>query len=103
MFDVPQKFYELCRLCLSLDGVKFSIFAEGGNQQNYAEKILACLSITVSASWYAIIRIILLDATICGILSARPVYASLRLRRSHRRRAIGFSLPPSLARSLARL
>ncbi|XP_071649525.1 uncharacterized protein [Temnothorax longispinosus] len=47
MFDVPQKFYELCRLCLSLDDVKYSIFEEGGTQQNYAEKISACLSITV--------------------------------------------------------
>lgn len=47
MFDVPQKFYELCRLCLSLDGVKYSIFEEGGTQENFAEKISACLSITV--------------------------------------------------------
>ncbi|XP_011634536.1 transcription factor gaf1 [Pogonomyrmex barbatus] len=46
MFDVPQKFYDLCRLCLSRDGVKFSIFKEGG-QQNIAEKISTCLSITV--------------------------------------------------------
>ncbi|XP_072763072.1 uncharacterized protein [Anoplolepis gracilipes] len=43
MFDVPQKFYELCRLCLSADGVKSSIFEEEGIQR----KILACLSITV--------------------------------------------------------
>lgn len=50
MFDVPQKFYELCRLCLSLDGVKYSIFTEGGTQQNFAEKISACLSITVRCS-----------------------------------------------------
>ncbi|XP_011699425.1 PREDICTED: uncharacterized protein LOC105456811 isoform X2 [Wasmannia auropunctata] len=47
MFDVPQKFYELCRLCLSLEGDKYSIFAEGGTQQNFAEKISAFLSITV--------------------------------------------------------
>lgn len=47
MFDVPQKFYELCRLCLSLDGVKYPIFEEGGTQENFAEKISACLSITV--------------------------------------------------------
>lgn len=100
MFDVPQKFYELCRLCLSLDGVKISIFAEGGSQQNFAEKISACLSITVSALRFAIIRI-LPDATICGTLGV-TVYASLRLRRSHRHRAIGLSFPLSLARSLAR-
>ncbi|XP_018373303.1 PREDICTED: uncharacterized protein LOC108767772 [Trachymyrmex cornetzi] len=52
MFDVPQKFYELCRLCLSLDGVKYSIFKEVGTQQNYAEKISACLSITVKDDDY---------------------------------------------------
>ena len=54
MFDVPQKFYELCRLCLSLDGVKYSIFKEAGTQQNFAEKISACLSITVSALLFMI-------------------------------------------------
>ncbi|CAL1678886.1 unnamed protein product [Lasius platythorax] len=48
MFDVPQKFYELCRLCLSPDGVQLSIFEEEGIQRNFAEKILACLSITVN-------------------------------------------------------
>ncbi|XP_029159149.1 GATA zinc finger domain-containing protein 21-like isoform X2 [Nylanderia fulva] len=47
MFDVPQKFYELCRLCLSQDGVTLSIFEEEGIQRNFTEKILACLSITV--------------------------------------------------------
>lgn len=48
MFDIPQKFYELCRLCLSPDGVKCSIFEEEGIQRSFAEKISACLSITVS-------------------------------------------------------
>jgi len=48
MFDVPQKFYELCRLCLSPDGAKLSIFEEEGTQRNFAEKILTCLSIAVS-------------------------------------------------------
>ncbi|XP_012532280.1 transcription factor gaf1 isoform X3 [Monomorium pharaonis] len=47
MFDVPQKFYELCRLCLSLDGAKYHIFEVGDDQHNLAEKISACLSITV--------------------------------------------------------
>ncbi|XP_066601370.1 uncharacterized protein [Prorops nasuta] len=47
MFDVPPKFYELCRLCLSSDGVKLSIFEEEGAQRNFADKILTCLSITV--------------------------------------------------------
>ncbi|XP_058796252.1 putative uncharacterized protein DDB_G0279653 isoform X2 [Phymastichus coffea] len=47
MFDVPAKFYELCRLCLSHDGVKLSIFEEEGSQRNFAEKIASCLSIAV--------------------------------------------------------
>ncbi|XP_003425585.1 box A-binding factor [Nasonia vitripennis] len=47
MFDVPGKFYELCRLCLSADGVKLSIFEEEGTQRNFADKILTCLSIAV--------------------------------------------------------
>ncbi|XP_011497247.1 PREDICTED: box A-binding factor-like [Ceratosolen solmsi marchali] len=47
MFDVPPKFYELCRLCLSSDGVKLSIFEEEGTQRNFADKILTCLSIAV--------------------------------------------------------
>ncbi|GAB1869228.1 GATA-binding factor A [Camponotus japonicus] len=47
MFDIPQKFYELCRLCLSPDGVKCSIFEEEGIQRSFADKISACLSITV--------------------------------------------------------
>ncbi|XP_012152594.1 uncharacterized protein LOC100877935 isoform X4 [Megachile rotundata] len=50
MFDVPPKFYELCRLCLSSDGVKLSIFEEEGAQRNFADKILTCLSITKSFS-----------------------------------------------------
>ncbi|XP_063995598.1 GATA zinc finger domain-containing protein 11-like isoform X2 [Diachasmimorpha longicaudata] len=48
MFNVPPKFYELCRLCLSSDGVKLSIFEEEGAQRNFADKILTCLSITVN-------------------------------------------------------
>ncbi|XP_044008984.1 transcription factor elt-2-like isoform X2 [Aphidius gifuensis] len=48
MFNVPPKFYELCRLCLSSDGVKLSIFEEEGTQRNYADKILTCLSIAVN-------------------------------------------------------
>ncbi|XP_015595384.1 uncharacterized protein LOC107267792 isoform X2 [Cephus cinctus] len=47
MFNVPPKFYELCRLCLSSDGVKLSIFEEEGAQRNFADKILTCLAITV--------------------------------------------------------
>ncbi|XP_011310283.1 uncharacterized protein [Fopius arisanus] len=48
MFNVPPKFYELCRLCLSSDGVKLSIFEEEGAQRNFADKILTCLSISVN-------------------------------------------------------
>ncbi|XP_046737425.1 uncharacterized protein LOC124406097 isoform X1 [Diprion similis] len=48
MFNVPPKFYELCRLCLSSDGVKLSIFDEEGTQRNFADKILTCLSIAVN-------------------------------------------------------
>ncbi|XP_053596551.1 uncharacterized protein LOC103574193 isoform X2 [Microplitis demolitor] len=47
MFNVPPKFYELCRLCLSSDGVKLPIFEDEGAQRNFADKILACLSIAV--------------------------------------------------------
>ncbi|XP_034935320.1 GATA-type transcription factor sreA-like isoform X2 [Chelonus insularis] len=47
MFNVPPKFYELCRLCLSSDGVKLPIFEDEGAQRNFAEKILTCLSIAV--------------------------------------------------------
>lgn len=47
MFDVPVKFYELCRLCLSSDGVKVSIFEEEGKQRNFAEKIHTCLALVV--------------------------------------------------------
>ncbi|XP_033215568.1 GATA-type transcription factor sreA-like isoform X2 [Belonocnema kinseyi] len=47
MFNVPPKFYELCRLCLASDGVSFPIFEDEGSEGNYAEKILTLLSITV--------------------------------------------------------
>ncbi|XP_043479618.1 transcription factor stalky isoform X2 [Leptopilina heterotoma] len=46
-FNIPPKFYELCRLCLSSDGVRFPIFEDEGSEGNYADKILTCLSITV--------------------------------------------------------
>ena len=49
MCSVPQKFYELCRLCLSCDGVKLSIFDDEGTQRNFPLKIMTCLSIVVSA------------------------------------------------------
>lgn len=52
MFNVPPKFYELCRLCLSSDGVKLSIFDEEGAQRNFADKIITCLSLSVSYSYF---------------------------------------------------
>ncbi|PSN57201.1 hypothetical protein C0J52_01469 [Blattella germanica] len=48
MCNIPPKFYELCRLCLSCDGVKSSIFDDEGTQHNYPLKIMTCLSILVS-------------------------------------------------------
>ncbi|XP_063240896.1 uncharacterized protein LOC134541403 [Bacillus rossius redtenbacheri] len=48
MCGVSPKFYELCRLCLSCDGVKSSIFDDEGIQRNFPLKIMTCLSILVS-------------------------------------------------------
>ncbi|XP_065342086.1 uncharacterized protein LOC135940897 [Cloeon dipterum] len=48
MCSVPAKFYELCRLCLSCDGVKLSIFDGEGSQRNFPLKIMTCLSVLVS-------------------------------------------------------
>lgn len=48
MSNVPAKFYELCRLCLSHSGIKLSIFDDEGTQRNYPLKIMTCLSILVS-------------------------------------------------------
>lgn len=48
MSNVPPKFYELCRLCLSCSGMKLSIFDDEGTQRNYPLKIMTCLSILVS-------------------------------------------------------
>ncbi|XP_054281988.1 uncharacterized protein LOC129000770 [Macrosteles quadrilineatus] len=48
MSNVPPKFYELCRLCLSCSGMKLSIFDDEGTQRNYPLKIMTCLSILVT-------------------------------------------------------
>ncbi|RZF39008.1 hypothetical protein LSTR_LSTR014725 [Laodelphax striatellus] len=48
MCTVPPKFYELCRLCLSCEGAKVSIFDDPGSQRNFPMKIRTCLSILVS-------------------------------------------------------
>lgn len=79
MFEVPPKFYELCRLCLSSDGVKLSIFEEEGAQRHFADKILTCLSIAVRISNYDYCSFIKRD----HLYTTRTiVYASLRLRSS---------------------
>lgn len=48
MGSVPEKFYELCRLCLSRDGAKLSIFDEEGARRHLEKKIASCLPILVS-------------------------------------------------------
>lgn len=50
MSNVPPKFYELCRLCLSCDGVKLSLFGEEAVSRRFLFKIMTCLSIMVSKS-----------------------------------------------------
>ncbi|BES98548.1 ZnF_GATA [Nesidiocoris tenuis] len=45
MGTVPEKFYELCRLCLSRDGAKLSIFDEEGARRHLEKKIASCLPI----------------------------------------------------------
>ncbi|KAL0278654.1 UNVERIFIED_CONTAM: hypothetical protein PYX00_000411 [Menopon gallinae] len=47
MSNVPPKFYELCRLCLSCDGVKLSLFGEEAISRKFLFKIMTCLSIMV--------------------------------------------------------
>ncbi|XP_073975345.1 uncharacterized protein [Rhodnius prolixus] len=49
MCSVPAKFYELCRLCLSRDGGKLSIFDDEGTRRNFQEKIVTCLPVEVSS------------------------------------------------------
>lgn len=48
MSNVPTKFYELCRLCLSRDGVKLPIFDAEGIRRSLPQKITACLPVSVS-------------------------------------------------------
>ncbi|XP_014261893.1 uncharacterized protein LOC106673985 isoform X2 [Cimex lectularius] len=48
MCSIPSKFYELCRLCLSRDGAKLSIFDDEGTRRNFQQKITTCLPISVS-------------------------------------------------------
>lgn len=48
MSNVPSEFYELCRLCLSCDGVKLSLFGEEALSRKFLFKIMSCLSIIVT-------------------------------------------------------
>ncbi|XP_014279044.1 uncharacterized protein [Halyomorpha halys] len=48
MSNVPNKFYQLCRLCLSRDGVKLSIFNEEGQERNIPNILATCLQVSVS-------------------------------------------------------
>lgn len=48
MSNVPTKFYELCRLCLSRDGVKLPIFDEEGIRRNLQQKISSCLPVSLA-------------------------------------------------------
>jgi hypothetical protein len=51
MCNVPPKFYQLCRLCLSIDkDAALSIFDDVGAQNNLPTKIMTCLSILVANS-----------------------------------------------------
>jgi hypothetical protein len=53
MCNVPPKFYQLCRLCLSIDkDAALSIFDDVGAQNNLPTKIMTCLSILVRDSLF---------------------------------------------------
>lgn len=48
MCNVPPKFYQLCRLCLSIDKENaLSIFDKTAVERNIPRKIMTCLSILV--------------------------------------------------------
>lgn len=48
MCNVPPKFYQLCRLCLSEDAEAQSLFDNTASERNVPRKIMTCLSIMVS-------------------------------------------------------
>lgn len=48
MCNVPPKFYQLCRLCLSEDAEAQSLFDNTASERNVPTKIMTCLSIMVS-------------------------------------------------------
>ncbi|KAL3272448.1 hypothetical protein HHI36_013928 [Cryptolaemus montrouzieri] len=48
MCNVPPKFYQLCRLCLSDDAEVLSLFDNTASERNIPRKIMTCLSIMVS-------------------------------------------------------
>lgn len=48
MCNVPPKFYQLCRLCLSIDKENaVFIFDKAATERNIPRKIMTCLSILV--------------------------------------------------------
>ncbi|XP_043490143.1 transcription factor stalky-like [Polistes fuscatus] len=47
MVNISPKLYDLCRLCLSMNDVKTSIFEGQGLQHNFADKISVCLGVEV--------------------------------------------------------
>ncbi|KAJ3647142.1 hypothetical protein Zmor_024676 [Zophobas morio] len=50
MCNVPPKFYQLCRLCLSVDKEPLPIFDDGSPRTDLPTKIMTCLSILVRDS-----------------------------------------------------
>ncbi|XP_063903899.1 uncharacterized protein LOC135123301 isoform X2 [Zophobas morio] len=50
MCNVPPKFYQLCRLCLSVDKEPLPIFDDGSPRTDLPTKIMTCLSILVANS-----------------------------------------------------
>lgn len=57
MCNVPPKFYQVCRLCLSYperkdNDVSLSIFDKNTMDKNIPSKIMTCLSILVGDSYH---------------------------------------------------
>lgn len=47
-FGLKSKLFQICRLCLSEEDVKWSLFDDDGLKRNFPCKILSCLCIPVS-------------------------------------------------------
>lgn len=91
MCNVPPKFYQLCRLCLSIDkkDAALSIFDDVGNENNIPTKIMTCLSILASDSLFDNLRqgrfrhFLLLTLSIYLRLQSRPGTAASRFISRH--------------------